>query len=101
MTLKTSICVDYKSADGWHIFESAELRGLYVASRDAETAYNDVAPAIERLLLLDNNIVVKATPEVSLQEFIESTEHGKIAASETKAFIARAQRFAVLSEVAA
>jgi hypothetical protein len=71
---KTSICAKYKSVDGWHIFDSDDLPGLYVASRDAATAYKDVAPAIVTLIELDEGIKVEARAELSLSEFLESVK---------------------------
>lgn len=53
---KTSICVNYKYAEEWHVFSSEDLPGLYIASKSAEAAYKDVAPAIEKLLELNENV---------------------------------------------
>lgn len=76
---KTSICVSYKNTDGWHVFASDDLPGLYIASQDALTAYNDISDAIEKLLKLNQGITVKAEPELSFEEFIRA------ASSEEKA----------------
>ncbi len=70
MTAKTSICARYKHADGWHVFQSDDLPGLYVASKDAERAYNDIAPSIELLIKLNEGITCKAIPELSYREFV-------------------------------
>lgn len=70
MTIETSICAKYKNVDGWHIFESDAMPGLYVASKDAEAAYADVGPSIELLFKLDEGIDCKATPELSYREFV-------------------------------
>lgn len=77
MTAKTSICAKYKNVAGWHIFQSDELPGMYVASREAERAYNDIAPSIELLLKLDEGIACTAIPEVSFHEFIAAFKHHK------------------------
>ena len=74
MTAKTSICARYKHIDGWHIFQSGDLPGMYVASRDAERAYNDIAPSIELLVQLDEGVTCKAIPEMSFREFIAATK---------------------------
>lgn len=67
----SSVGVRYKSTlDGWHVFTSDELPGLYVASQDAETAYNDVAPSIETLLSLDEGIDCCIRPEVPFAQFV-------------------------------
>jgi len=48
------ILVEYENVDGWYIFSSNDLIGLYVASKQLEVALNDVAPAIEKLVLLNS-----------------------------------------------
>jgi hypothetical protein len=70
--LTTSIGVFYKHADGWHVFTCKELPGLYIASKDAELAYNDVPVAIEKLLELDFGVKCKAVPELSFAEFVKA-----------------------------
>jgi hypothetical protein len=94
---KTSICAKYKSVDGWHIFDSDDLPGLYVASRDAVTAYEDVAPAIEALIDLDEGIKVEAKPELSLAEFLESLK-GEVP---EQPLVMSDKRFSVESMIAA
>ena len=67
----SSVGVRYKyTFDGWHVFTSDELPGLYVASHEAETAYNDVGPSIEKLLLLDEGVECTIRPEVPFSEFV-------------------------------
>lgn len=71
---KTSVCAKYKSVEGWHVFHSDDLPGLYVASKDPARAYEDVACAIETLIELDEGIKVEAKPEMSLADFLESVK---------------------------
>ena len=61
MTLKTSVHVHYELVDGWHVFRSEDVDGLYIASPDRERAFNDVAPAIEMLMKLNKGIDCTAT----------------------------------------
>ena len=68
----TAVCARYKNVDGWHVFQSDELPGLYVASRDAEKAFHDVALSIQTLVRLDEGIECTAVPETSFQEFVAS-----------------------------
>jgi hypothetical protein len=68
---KTSICVKYKYAEDWHVFASDDLPGLYVASRDAKKSFDDVGPAIQKLLLLDEGISCEVVSELDFREFIE------------------------------
>lgn len=67
----SSVAVRYKATfDGWHVFTSNDLPGLYVASTDAETAYNDVGPSIEKLLKLDLGLEATIRPELPFEQFV-------------------------------
>jgi len=74
MTAITSICVRYKAQDGWHVFYSEDLPGLYVANPSVEVAYTDVAPAIQALMELDLGVPCRVEPESTLAEFVERTK---------------------------
>lgn len=91
----SSVQVKYKhTLDGWHVFNSDELPGLYVASQDAEAAYNDVATAIEKLLLLDEGVKCKIRPEVPFSQFLAFL---RSAGHPVQKFLSQ-QRYTVLSE---
>jgi hypothetical protein len=49
----TTVSVQYRHRDGWHIFTSQDIPGLYIASQNAKAAYEDVPVAVKRLLELD------------------------------------------------
>ena len=66
----TSLCIEYKHVDGWHVFSSKDLPGLYIASKDAREAFEDVGPALEELFKLNAGISCKAQPELSFDDFI-------------------------------
>lgn len=70
MDLKGEIRIRYKFVDGWHIFSSRDVRGLYVASKDAERAFRDVGPSIETLLRLSSGQRFKAEPLLPFDEFM-------------------------------
>jgi hypothetical protein len=72
--MTTSIEVRHRQIDDWHVFTSTDLPGLYVANKDAKTAFNDVSTAIEKLLLLDSNMSVAASPEMEFSQFINRVE---------------------------
>ena len=74
----TAVCARYKNVDGWHVFQSDELPGLYVASRDAEKAFHDVPLSIQALVRLDEGIECTAVPEMSFQEFIASIKENRL-----------------------
>lgn len=69
--ITSSICVEYKYREGWHIFTSEEVFGLYVASKDQELAYNDVATSIQLLLELNEGIKCDVHPELTFKEFLK------------------------------
>lgn len=89
----TSINIDYKHVEGWHVFSSTELPGLYVASMDAREAYEDVAPSLEKLLKLNAGITCSVKPECSFEEFLKQ-HTGSQDKSETVPVL-RSQRYAV------
>lgn len=76
----TDVQTKYKSSEGWHVFYSDELPGLYVANKDIERAYNDVGPCIEMLLKLDKGIECKVSPELPFQYAMPSEHRFKVEA---------------------
>lgn len=70
MTFESSVCVRYKFVDGWHVFQSEDVDGLYVASTDAREAFEDVAPSIELLMKLNEGVNCKAVPAMELRDFV-------------------------------
>ena len=68
MFMKTAICVRYFLQDGWHVFASEDLVGLYVAHKDFKQAFDDVPMSIQKLIALDYDADVIATPERQLEE---------------------------------
>lgn len=48
-----TITVQYKYRDGWHVFSSNDVPGLYVASKDARKAYEDVPIALKAIMDMD------------------------------------------------
>ena len=95
---KTSICVRYKCVDDWHVFQSEEVPGLYIASRDARLAFEDVAPAIKLLMKLNEGVDCEVVPEASFKEFIAAARDHEDA--EQAPLVLSNKRF-VLSAVAA
>lgn len=83
MSKTTSICVRYKHAEGWHVFQSDELPGLLVANKDARIAFDDVGPSIKMLLKLDEGIDCNVIQEMSFEEFL-NVARGKAALPESE-----------------
>jgi hypothetical protein len=67
----STITVDYRIIDGWHVFTSADVHGLYVANENQEAAFNAVGPTIETLLQLNENVRVEVRPAITFARFLE------------------------------
>lgn len=98
--MTTSISVSYKSQEGWHVFQSDQLPGLYVASKNAKRAYDDVAPSIQKLVMLDEGIECQVVPEASYEEFVASMKHAAPVSRHAYPTM-MSQRFVLTSAVAA
>lgn len=67
----STVTVDYRVVDGWHVFTSADVRGLYVANENQEAAFNAVGPTIETLLQLNENVRVEVRAATTFARFLE------------------------------
>lgn len=68
----TEITVRYRSRDdGWHLFTSDDMRGLFVASPDLKKAFNDVPRAIAMILKLDHGLDCIVQPKLDYAGFIQ------------------------------
>ena len=95
--MTASICAHYKSIDGWHIFQSNELPGLYVASRDAKKAYDDVALSIKTLVMLDEGVDCDVVPEKSFHEFVASVKQHASDGAEHAPVVMSSRRYLLTS----
>jgi hypothetical protein len=95
MTIVTSVQAQYKAVDGWHIFTSRDVPGLYVASKDAKIAYDDVALSIQMLLRLNEGIECEVRAEQTFQEFLR-TARGDEEDEEFAIPVMSSRRFALL-----
>jgi hypothetical protein len=91
----TSIRVDYKHADGWHVFSAEAFPGLYVAHQDPERAFNDVPRVLEKLLKLNLDVNCEVKMELSLGEFLELHRHGDQPAQTSRPPAFASHRYAV------
>ena len=66
----TTVAVDYRMIEGTHVFTSKDIYGLYVASSKLEVAFEAIAPSIEQLLKLNENVSCSVRPTVTLREFL-------------------------------
>ncbi len=53
------------------MFTSEDVYGLYIANRDPERAYEDLAPSIEKLLEMNEGIRCSVRPVTSLRELLD------------------------------
>lgn len=72
----TTVLVDYKNRDGWHVFTSNDVLGLYVASKDARKAYEDVPIALQKLMELDYSCQCKVSRPLTFEDFERRVLHG-------------------------
>src|SRR4029079_4918767 len=66
-----TVNVRYREIDGFHVFTSDDVRGLYVASKDVQEAYGAIAPTIQTLLELNEQLKVKVIPAQPLKRFLD------------------------------
>lgn len=72
MTELTVITVHHRCVDGWHVFTSADVHGLYVASKDPLKAVEDVIPSVRLLIEMNEGIKCEIRPTTSFREFVEA-----------------------------
>ena len=66
-----TVSVKYEFRDGYHIFTSDDVYGLYVASKDPDKAFSHVAASIEKLIKLNDGIDMQVVPTRSYREFVK------------------------------
>lgn len=66
----TTISVKYRFIDGYHIFTSDDVYGMYVAHQDAQIAYEHVQPSIKELVKQNEDIDVSVAPVLSFEDFV-------------------------------
>ncbi|SEP41635.1 hypothetical protein SAMN02990966_05948 [Rhodospirillales bacterium URHD0017] len=73
----TEVVVNRKAKNGFYVYTSDALPGLYVASRDDQRAYDDVLESIRQLYHLDFGMDVEVVHIVSHEEFIARMPAGE------------------------
>ena len=69
---QATICVNYRNIDGYHVFTSEDVYGLYVASQDPEKAFKGVGPALQKLIRLNEHVNCRVEPADSFREFLSA-----------------------------
>lgn len=67
--IETTVRVQYANRDGWHIFTSPDVHGLYVASKNPRDAYDDVPLALQRIMELDFSCECEVTRPLTFEQF--------------------------------
>jgi hypothetical protein len=65
-----TIRVKHKYKNGYHIFTSDDVRGLYVASKDPKKAFDDLCPVLQELILLKLKVPCEIEPTMTFDEFM-------------------------------
>ena len=71
IAIEATILVDYEVVDGWHVFTSSQVRGLYVANPDQRLAYDAVGPSIETLLAENERVLTTVRPALTFDAFLD------------------------------
>lgn len=84
----TTVAVHYRNVDGYHLFTSQEVKGLYVGGSNLEKVFEDVSSVIEVLMLANHKVACKVTPLMTFAEFLDAATDGKQtkADAETRTF---------------
>ena len=70
MSALAEITVKYQTRKGWHLFTSDQMDGLFVASTDLRTAFDDVPEAVSMLLKLDHGVECVVQPKLDFEGFL-------------------------------
>jgi hypothetical protein len=93
MSGAAAIRVNYRFIDGYHVYTSDDVYGLYVAHRDPCAAFQAVAPSLEKLIQLNEGISCSVEPALTFSELLRSSRHPEEPAVHeitARSFIARA-----------
>lgn len=66
----TTVTVNYRNVDGYHIFTSDQVFGLYVATKHAERAVAALQPSLELLLAKNYGVNCRLEPAAEFGEFV-------------------------------
>lgn len=69
-----TIRTQYRFVDGYHVFTSEDVRGLYVASKDAKEAFDSVCPVLRELITLKLKTPCEVEPAMAFNEFMACIE---------------------------
>ena len=70
-----AIRVAYRFIDGYHVYTSDDVYGLYIANPDAQKAYSAIAPSLEKLIKLNEGIACHVEPALTYSELVRAAHH--------------------------
>lgn len=70
MTKATVVEVSYQCVDGYHLFTSRDIKGLFIGSSDCEKAFTDVSNGIRILMKANHGVDCRAQPMMTFEEFL-------------------------------
>jgi len=70
-----AITVSYRYIQGYHVYTSTDVYGLYVSHQDPQAAYEAVGPSLEKLIKLNDGIDCRVRPMMTYSEMIRAARH--------------------------
>jgi hypothetical protein len=92
-SVTAAIRVNYRFVNGYHIYTSDDVYGLYVASHDPGQAYAAVGPSLEKLIQLNEGIACHVEAALTFSELVHAARHPDQPALHvitSRSFVARA-----------
>ena len=75
----TTIEAEYRHIEGYHVFTSKDVWGLYVARKNGRKAFEEVAPTIKFLLERNHGFEgVSVESDLTFAEFLKMKSQSKI-----------------------
>lgn len=71
----TVIHVGYRYIEGYHVFTSEDVYGLYVAEKDSQKAFDAVAPSLQKLIMLNEGVKCVVEHAQTYIEFQRMLKH--------------------------
>lgn len=74
LDIPTTIKVEYRNVDGYHIYTSKDVYGLYIADKNPETAFENVSGALEFLIQENYGIECNVEPAQTFEQLRSAIE---------------------------
>ena len=71
-----TINVQYRNVEGYHVFTSDDVGGLYIASKDPRKAFDDLKPAIELLVRKNEGFDCVVEHAMTYRDFMAARQRG-------------------------